>query len=67
MAPHEALARQLCQTDLKELEYASTAAFFQRQVHDWPEAIEKMCEFKGLTPGSRVVERAGELARQIAR
>jgi uncharacterized protein len=65
LAPYADLARRLFRADLKELEYASTAVFFQRQVHDWPQAIEKMCEFKGLTPGSRVVERAGELARQI--
>jgi hypothetical protein len=65
MALHEDLARRLFHADLKELEYASTAVFFRRQGHAWPEAIEKMCEFKGLTPGSRVVERASALARQI--
>lgn len=66
LEPHEDLARRLFQADLKDLEYASTAVFFRQQGHDWPEAIEKMCQFKGLTPGGRVVERAGELARQIA-
>lgn len=65
LEPHQALARNLFQVDLKDLEYASTAVFFRKEGHDWPEAIEKMCRFKGLTPGSRVVERAGELARQI--
>ena len=63
--PHKDLALRLCQADLKDLEYASTAVFFQEQGYDWPEAIEKMCQFKGLTQGSPVVERAGELAREI--
>jgi len=66
LASYGDLARRLFRADLKELEYASTAVFFRRQGHDWPEAIERMCEFKGLTPGSGVVDRAGDLARQIA-
>ncbi|MHC5539774.1 hypothetical protein ACYOEI_16265 [Singulisphaera rosea] len=66
LAPHEDLARRLFLADLKDLEYASTAVFFRKQGHEWVEAVEKMCRFKGLTPRGRVVERADELARQIA-
>jgi uncharacterized protein YwgA len=65
MSRFEPLARRLFQSDLKELEFASTIIFFHRQGHDWPEAIEKMCEFKGLMPGTRPVERADALAREI--
>jgi hypothetical protein len=65
LAPFEAVARRLFQAGLKELEYASTIVFFREQGHDWPVAIEKMCQFKGLTMGSRVVERADALAREI--
>jgi uncharacterized protein YwgA len=65
MVRFEPLARQLFQADLKELEFASTIIFFSRQGHGWPEAIEKMCEFKGLKPGTRPVERADALAREI--
>lgn len=57
--------RWLLEQDLKELEYAATIVFFRKQGHDWPSAIEKMCQFKGLTNGGQVVERASALARQI--
>lgn len=65
MRRSEDLARRLFKADLKDLEYASTAVFFRKQGHDWPEAIEKMCQFKGLAPGGRSVERADALAREI--
>ncbi len=65
LVPFKEQACKLFETDLKDLEYASTAVFFRQQGHEWPEAIEKMCQFKGLTTGSRVVERAEGLARQI--
>jgi uncharacterized protein YwgA len=65
MAPFEDRARRLFSADVKELEYASTIVFFRRQGHDWPVAAEKMCEFKGLTPGSSMVKRAEALAREI--
>jgi uncharacterized protein YwgA len=65
MSSFEPLARQLFQTDLKELEYASTIVFFHKQGHDWPVAVEKMCQFKELPPESQVVKRADALAREI--
>jgi uncharacterized protein YwgA len=65
LAPFEDQARKLFKADLKDLEFASTIVFFRQQGHDWPEAIEKMCEFKKLAVGSPVVERAKVLAKQI--
>lgn len=57
--------RWLLEQDLKDLEYAATIVFFRAQGHEWPLAIEKMCQFKDLTNGVEVVERAGELARRV--
>ena len=65
MAPFETLARRLFQAALKDLEFAATIVFFHRQGHVWPVAIEKMCQFKGLSPGTRDVEQADALAREI--
>jgi uncharacterized protein YwgA len=65
MAPFHDLAQRLFKVDLKDLEYASTAVFFRMQGHDWPAAVEKMCQFKSLTVDTPVVERADDLARQI--
>ena len=56
---------QLFQADLKDLEFASTIIYFRKQGHDWPTAVQKMCQFKGLTNGSQVVERADALAREV--
>lgn len=57
--------RWLLEQDLKELEYAATIVFFCQQGHDWASAINKMCQFKGLTSGGQVVERASALARRV--
>ena len=57
--------RWLLEQDLKELEYAATIVFFRKQGHAWPSAIDKMCQFKGLTNGGQVVERADALARRV--
>jgi len=65
MADYEGKARRLFRADLKELEIASTIVYFHRQGHDWPLAVEKACEFKGLTKESQSVERAESLAREI--
>jgi len=62
---HKDLAHQLFQVDLKDLEYASTAVFSRQQGLDWPEAIEKMCQFKRLALDSPAVKRAEDLARRI--
>lgn len=65
LAPFEGLARQLLQTELRELEVASTIVFFRKQGHDWPVAVEKTCQFKGLPPGTSFLQKTEELARQI--
>ena len=57
--------RWLLAADLRDLEYAATIVFFHKQGHEWPSAIDKMCQFKGLTKGGQVVERADALARQV--
>jgi uncharacterized protein YwgA len=56
--------RWLLDQDLRELEYAATIVFFYQQSHDWASAIEKMCQFKSLTCGDQVVERASKLAQR---
>lgn len=65
MEKFRALSRQLLDADLKDLEFASTIVFFLKQGHDWPIAVEKMCQFKGLPSSSLVVVRAEALARQL--
>jgi hypothetical protein len=62
----EPLARALYQADLKELEIASTVAFFRMRGHDWALAVEKTCQFKDLPAGTLLVKKAEELARRIA-
>jgi uncharacterized protein len=65
MEPFKPLALRLFQADLKVLEFASTIVYFHKQGHDWPTAVQKMCQFKGLTNGSQAVERADALAREV--
>ncbi len=65
LEPFREQACRLFQADLKDLEFASTIVFFHKQGHDWPTAVEKMREFKNLTTGSLVVERAEVLAREF--
>ncbi len=57
--------RWLLDEDLRVLEYAATIVFFHKLGHEWPSAIEKMCQFKGLTYEGQAVERADALARRI--
>lgn len=65
MASFEALARELLQTDLRELEIASTIVFFRKQGNDWPVAVEKTCRFKELPPGTPFLQKTEELACRI--
>lgn len=65
MAPFEGLARDLLQADLRELEVASTIVFFRTQGHDWPVAVRKTCQFKGLSGGTPFLLKTEELARRI--
>lgn len=65
LEPFFADKRWLLEADLRELEYAATIIFFRKQGHDWPSSVAKMCEFKGLTNGSQVVEQANAVARRV--
>jgi uncharacterized protein YwgA len=65
MAAFEPLARSLCETDLKELEVASTIVFFRAQGNDWPAAVEKACQFKDLPTGAALAKKTEELARRF--
>ena len=55
----------LLQADLRDLEYAATIVYFHKQGHEWPLAVEKMCQFKGLMNTGPVLRRADELARRV--
>jgi uncharacterized protein YwgA len=65
MAAFEPLARQLYETDLKELEVAATIVFFRKQGQDWPAAVAKTCQFKYLPADAPFLKKAEELARRI--
>jgi uncharacterized protein YwgA len=65
MAPYEGQARALLDADLKELEVAATILYFQRRGHDWPEAVERTCVFKGIAASSALVGRAEKMARAV--
>jgi pimeloyl-ACP methyl ester carboxylesterase len=52
---------EFVQTDLKQLEYASTIVFFRRLGLDWPTAIEKACAFKA----TQAVRSTEPLARRV--
>jgi uncharacterized protein YwgA len=58
-------ARRLLGVEVKELEVAATLAFFRRQGHDWPAALEKTRSFKSLRPENPLVGSAEALARQL--
>jgi uncharacterized protein YwgA len=46
LLPFEAKARRLLSADLKQVEYASTIAYFYRQDPDWAQAVEKAVTYK---------------------
>src|SRR5262245_4108 len=46
VAPFAECARRLLAVEVKELEVAATVAFFRRQGHEWPAALEKTRLFK---------------------
>src|SRR5579872_150907 len=60
MVPYESKAKRLLQTDVKDLEYASTILYFHVQGDEWSQAVEKAVAFKG-TPA---VRSALDLAQQ---
>jgi len=65
MKPFEQLGNDLLCTDLKELEYAATIAYFQRAGHSWDDSFRKTCEFKRLNLESHVANSSLELARRV--
>ncbi len=65
MAACESLARKLEQTDLKELEIASTIVFFREQGDDWTAAVEKTRNFKNLLADTHFLEKCKALASEI--
>ncbi len=65
MAAFESLAQKLEQTDLKELEVASTIVFFLKQGDDWTAALEKTRNFKNLPADTYFLEKCKALASEI--
>jgi uncharacterized protein len=65
MAGFRELAQKLYQTDLKELEVASTIVFFRKQGHDWPIAVQKTRVFKNLPSDTPFLETCKALACEI--
>lgn len=61
LAPFEDLAKALLKADLKQLEYASTIAYFRRKGLDWPASVDKACAFKR----TQSVRDAESLARKV--
>lgn len=61
IAPFEGLARELLTADLRQLEYASTIAYFRRKGLAWPASIDKACAFKR----TQSVRDAEPLARKV--
>lgn len=60
--PFKERATKLLKADLKQLEFASTILFFQRQGCDWPTAVEKAVQFKR----TEAVRTALPLAQSVA-
>jgi uncharacterized protein YwgA len=65
IALYEDQARDLLDRDPRELEVAATIVFFRQQGNDWPEAVQRTCDFKRLRPHDGLVQRAEALARTI--
>ena len=62
---HSDLLDKLGKTPLRELELASTIAFFRSTERDWDEAIEKTCDFKRVEKDSRDIQKARQLAEEV--
>ena len=59
------LALELLQVGLRKLEIASTIVFFRDQGNDWPNSVEKACQFKQLSAGTTFVQEAETFARRV--
>jgi|SRR5437016_3956665 len=58
-------AKQLLDTDVRELEVAATIVYFRQQGCKWSEAVLHTCSFKGYKPDDSVVKDAEALARTV--
>lgn len=63
--PFESKAKELLRKEVRDLEYAATAAYFYRQQRDWKTAGARTCAFKRLEPDGAEVRVAVELAKRF--
>jgi uncharacterized protein YwgA len=66
MAPFEKLARKLAKSDLRELEVASTIAFYYRIDKSWETARRHACHFKNIRPDTTFATDAESLAKSVS-
>lgn len=65
MAKYEALAKKLATNELRELEIASTIAYFHQATGDWTQASESACRFKNINPDTSFAKGAAKLAQSV--
>lgn len=65
MASFESLAKELVNMDLRELEIASTIAYFYNTMHDWEKAKDHACRFKDIKPDTVLAKGAEALAQKV--
>lgn len=58
-------ADELLKKEVRELEYAATAAYFYLQTKNWDEAENKTCEFKRIPTDGTEIRAAAVLARRF--
>ncbi len=56
----------LLQRGLKELEYASTIAYYRQKGANWEDAFLNACKFKGLEPSGKEAKEALALAKKVS-
>lgn len=62
---HSSSLERLLAADLRQLELASTVAFFRQKGIPWAKAVEQACEFKHVAPDSEPAGQARELAEAV--
>jgi uncharacterized protein YwgA len=65
IAPHNSLLRKLLQTELTQLELASTIVFNRQAGSDWDDAIDETFSFKQVERAAPALAAAVEIARSI--
>ena len=65
MAPFEDLAKVLANNGLRELEIASTIAYYYQTMPDWDKAREHACRFKNINPDTEFAKKAEALAQKV--